>query len=181
MKLIVGLGNYPEKYSKTKHNVGFMATDLFCKNNNISFNFENFKGRYYKCDKFIVAQPLTLMNLSGDFVVAIAKYFKIAIEDILIVYDDLDTAIGKIRVKKNGSSGGQNGIKDIINKMGTEEIHRIKIGIGRSVDMNVVDYVLSNFKGSEKKELEVALSNAVLAIGDFINDISFEKIMSKFN
>jgi PTH1 family peptidyl-tRNA hydrolase len=182
MKLIVGLGNFPEKYSKTRHNVGFMTTDLFLKTNNISFNMENFKGRYYKAEQYIIAQPLTLMNLSGDFVLAITKYFKIDINDLLIVYDDLDTSVGKIRVKKSGSSGGQNGIKDIINKLGTEEIKRIKIGIARpEPGKDIADYVLSAFKSDEKKEITIAIENAAHAIDDFINGVSFEKIMSKYN
>jgi PTH1 family peptidyl-tRNA hydrolase len=140
MKLIVGLGNYPKEYEFTRHNAGFLAIDDFCKKNLLELKTEKFNGLYVKTDSYIISKPLTFMNNSGDFVREIVKFFKIDIKDILIITDDIDSNFGSLKFRSNGSSGGQNGLKDIFNKLGTEEIKRIKIGTGRPIPpMKVID------------------------------------------
>jgi PTH1 family peptidyl-tRNA hydrolase len=169
VKLIVGLGNYPDKYKNTKHNAGFICVDEFCKRHNITLDKTNFNGVFAKEDKFIIAQPHTLMNLSGSFVSEIINFYKINISDILIISDDIDTELGKIRVKPKGSSGGQNGLKDIINKLGTEEFKRIKIGISKpNKPIDIADYVLSNFNKTELPLLNQAIDQAIVVMDNFI-------------
>lgn len=169
MKLIVGLGNPGEQYKNNRHNVGFQVVDAFALHHKIKFNKEKFNGVFYKGEDFIVAKPLTYMNLSGDFVQAISAFYKIAIEDILIIYDDTSFESGKAIMKPKGSSGGQNGIKDIIDKMGTNEIQRIKVGIGRPhAGIVLADYVLGNFSKEEIAKNEKIMSTILKAINDFI-------------
>ena len=121
------------------------------------------------------------MNLSGDCIIDFIKYFKIDIKDVLVIYDDLDLDVGKLRIRSKGSSGGHNGIKSIISRLSTQEFKRIRIGIGKDSNIPVVDYVLSKFSNEEMKILE-SLSNTVnKVIEDFINDVDFHVIESKYN
>lgn len=123
------------------------------------------------------------MNLSGDFVAAISHFFKINTQDILIISDDVDTPLGSLRIKKNGSSGGQNGIKDIITKLGTEDIKRIKIGVGRPTNHNIdlASYVLSSFTHEERNVIDIVIKQATSALMDFMNGSTIEQITSKYN
>src|SRR5699024_2915828 len=134
MFLVVGLGNIGKKYEKTRHNIGFMILDKFSKEFNIEFNKENNTCNYgignVMGKKVILVKPKTYMNLSGDAVVEIINYFKINLDDLLVIYDDISLDFLKIRIRQKGSHGGHNGIKDIINKINTEKFKRIKIGIG---------------------------------------------------
>lgn len=183
VKLIIGLGNPGKKYENTRHNVGFLTIMNITNRLNLSLTQEMFNGLYVKSKingvDVIFAQPQTFMNLSGDFVQKIVNFFKIDSNDILVIYDDFDTKIGQIKVKLKGSSGGQNGMKDIISKLGTENIKRIKIGIGRPND-NQKDFVLSPFGNEDKKNINEAIEKASAAAYDFLFD-DFEKIMSKYN
>ena len=149
MFLVVGLGNIGKKYEKTRHNIGFMILDKFSKEFNIEFNKENNTCNYgignVMGKKVILVKPKTYMNLSGDAVVEIINYFKINLDDLLVIYDDISLDFLKIRIRQKGSHGGHNGIKDIINKINTEKFKRIKIGIGENKNINLSDYVLSNF------------------------------------
>lgn len=183
VKLIIGLGNPGKKYESTRHNVGFLTIMNIINRLNLSLTQEMFNGLYVKSKingvDVIFAQPQTFMNLSGDFVQKIVNFFKIDSNDVLVIYDDFDTKIGQIKVKLKGSSGGQNGMKDIISKLGTENIKRIKIGIGRPKD-NQKDFVLSSFSDEDKKNVNQAIERASAAAYDFLFD-DFEKIMSKYN
>ena len=167
MKLIVGLGNPGKEYENTRHNIGFKAIDLFAKEHNLELNQEKFKGIYCKTQDFILAKPLTFMNLSGDFVQAISNFFKIKVEDILIIYDDMDLPIATLRYRKKGSSGGQNGMKDIMLKMGTESISRIKIGIGRPKFVGR-DHVLGQWNPEEIEALNKSKKDLINKINEFI-------------
>jgi PTH1 family peptidyl-tRNA hydrolase len=181
MKLIVGLGNFQKKYENTRHNVGFMAIDNFCKENKITLNEEKFNGTYFKENEYIIAKPLTNMNLSGKFVSAIVKFYKINLEDILVIHDDVSFGIGSIKLKTSGSSGGQNGIRNIMELLKTEQIKRVKLGIGRNKQMILADYVLSKFNSDELEELKHVFTTTNEIIREFISGISYDKIMSKFN
>ncbi|GMO16906.1 MAG: aminoacyl-tRNA hydrolase [Mycoplasmoidaceae bacterium] len=182
MKLVVGLGNFPAKYDKTKHNVGFLAIDSFCKKNGYKLNKVNFNGTFYKGDGFIIAKPLTLMNLSGTFVKEIVEFYKISYEDILIICDDINFKIGDFKIKQSGTSGGQNGLRNILDLLGSDDIKRIRIGIDKNKDMILADYVLSNFTADQLKILKnnVFIKTDVI-IDEFINGTGFDAIMNKYN
>ena len=167
MKIIVGLGNPDGKYSKTYHNVGFNVVDLFAKNNNLKFKSTKCKAEICKGEGFILAKPMTYMNLSGDSVYELKKYFKVALSVILIVLDDIDQPKGKVRFRQLGSAGTHNGLRDIINKVGITP--RLRIGIGRDNNMDLKDYVLSTIDPVSKETLAVSYNNACTLIEKFIS------------
>ena len=183
-KLIVGLGNPGRDYQETKHNVGFMCIDKLCEENNITLDKTKFNGIYYQGvlnnTKVIILKPLTYMNLSGECIIQFVNYFNIELDDILIIFDDMDTPVGKIKLRQKGSSGGQKGMNNIIDHLKTEEIFRIKIGIGRNNLYNVRDYVLSKFNDEEKMLVNDALLKAKEATLEFIS-VDFAKLMTKYN
>ena len=167
MKLIVGLGNPGKEYENTRHNIGFKVIDALSHKYNVELNENKFNGMFYKGNGMILAKPLTYMNLSGDFVQKLAHYYKIDIEDILVVYDDLDLATGVVRYRQKGSSGGQNGIKDIINKMGTQEIKRLKIGIGKPRN-GAKNWVLGKFSPTQIQELDAVKGEIIARCEEFL-------------
>lgn len=186
MKLVIGLGNPGGEYRKTRHNAGFIFLNFFLSKEGLSLDKKKFKGEYIdyvsnKGNKVIFLQPQTYMNLSGDSVIDFIKYFKIDIKDILVIYDDLDLDVGKIRIRSKGGSGGHNGIKSIIARLGSEEFKRIRIGIGKDSNIPVVDYVLSKFSDNEMEILNKQSLIVNQVINDFINDIDFHVIESKYN
>ncbi|GAB0175133.1 MAG: aminoacyl-tRNA hydrolase [Candidatus Altimarinota bacterium] len=155
MKIIVGLGNPGKKYENTRHNVGFLAIDSLQKSfGGNDWQDSRFHAITSETGTVIFIKPLTFMNLSGDAVSSIVNYYKLDPKnDILIISDDLDMEFAKVRFREKGSHGGQNGLKDIITKLGTDEFSRIKIGIGRHEKYEVVDWVLSKFQKNEEKIL----------------------------
>ena len=171
MYLIVGLGNPGREYEKTRHNAGFQVIDKLCSKWNISLNKEDFHGAYIKTkfnnEDVIVCKPYTFMNLSGQTVMEIAHFYKIPTENILVIFDDMDTLPGKIRLREKGSAGGQKGMLSIIQMMHTDEIKRIKVGIGPKT-MNVVDYVLGVPSKEDKELIDIAQQNALEAIEAYI-------------
>ena len=155
MKLVIGLGNPGMEYVHTRHNIGFMAINLFAKNHEFKFHTKKsmlISENNYKGEKLILLKPLTYMNLSGQAVASAMGTYKIASEDIFVVYDDMDLPCGKIRVRAKGSAGGHNGIKSIISCINTQEFSRMKIGIGRNE--NAIDFVLGKFSKPEKKIID---------------------------
>ena len=183
MKLIVGLGNPGKEYEHTRHNMGYDAVDLFAFSLGFDIDKVGFKGLYTKVKYFnediILLKPTTYMNLSGDSIVLLKNYFKIDIEDIIIIYDDMDTKVGNIRLKIKGSSGGHNGIKSIIANLKTEEFKRIRVGIGKPA-FNIIDYVLSKPSSEEQELINKALNDAVDALKISIKE-SFNKAMTIYN
>lgn len=167
MKIIIGLGNPDGKYSKTYHNVGFNVVDLFAYHKNLKFNSTKCKATICKGDGFILAKPNTYMNLSGDSVMELKKYFKVSLEDILIVLDDIDMPKGKIRYRQSGSAGTHNGLRDIVAKVGSTP--RLRIGIGRDSNMDLKDYVLSTIDPVSKEILLKSYSSACELIEKFIS------------
>lgn len=179
MKLIVGLGNPGKEYEATRHNIGFKVIDAFIHKHNIKLNKNKYTGEFYKGDGVIIGKPLTYMNNSGNFVQPIARFYKIDPKDILIIYDDMSYKAGEAKMKKNGSSGGQNGMKDIIIKMGTEDIPRLKIGIGRPKNGGK-NHVLGKFTTLQIQELNKIKNELVQAVETFI-DKGFEEAAQNIN
>ena len=167
MKLIVGLGNPEGKYNNTYHNVGFSVVDLFAKNNGLKFSTNKCRAEIAKGDGFIIAKPQTYMNLSGDSVYELRKYFKIPLSDILIVLDDIDMPKGKIRFRMEGSAGTHNGLRDIVNKVGITP--RLRIGIDRDKNMDLADYVLSHIDEKSKIIMNTSYEKACNLIEKFIS------------
>ena len=184
MKLIVGLGNPGKEYENTRHNVGFNVIDLFLKKNNLSLNKEKFNGKFTKVNindnEVIFLEPQTFMNLSGDSVRKIIDFYKIKIDDILIIQDDLDMPVGKIKLKEKSSSGGHNGIKDIEQKLKTNSFKRLKIGISNDKSKNTKDYVLGKFSKEEKQILDKTYEICLNILNDFLL-INFDLLMGKYN
>lgn len=183
MKLIVGLGNPGKEYELTRHNSGFRAIDLFADKAGLVIDREDFKGMYTKFkfegEDIFLFKPMTFMNLSGTAVQEIVHFFKIDINDIVIIFDDMALEPGEIRLRLKGSSGGQKGMQNIIDNLGTEEIKRIRIGIGEP-KFDSIDFVLGKPSGEEKDKLNQGIEKAVLAIKELLLS-SFEKAMTKFN
>ena len=183
MKLIVGLGNPGKKYEHTRHNMGFEVVDLFSELAQIDIDKESFKGlvgrgKVFDEDVFLL-KPQTFMNLSGESVREIVSYFKIDVDDILVIYDDMALEPGKIRLRPSGSSGGHKGIQNIIDNLGTENIKRIRVGIGEPT-YDTIDYVLSKPSKEERVLIDEAIVNAANAIKDMLKT-NFDKTMSKYN
>ena len=183
MKLIVGLGNPGKKYEGTRHNMGFMAVDLFSDMAKIDVDKEVFSGLLGRGKVFdediLVFKPTTFMNLSGTAVSQVVHYFKVEKEDIIVVYDDMAIAPGNIRLRLNGSSGGHKGMQNIIEQLGTSDIKRIRIGIGEPT-YDTVDFVLSKPLKEEKELIDGALENAANAIKEALKS-GFDRAMNRFN
>ncbi len=186
MKLIVGLGNPGSQYKDTRHNVGFMCIDAFLATEGVKMAIDKKFNAEISIisknnSKVIVAKPLTYMNLSGNSVSAIANYYKINSENIIIIHDDLNLDFGKLRIKRKGSAGGQNGIKDIISKLATEDFNRLKFGIGLDQRIPVKDYVLSKFSKNELIQLEPVINDEVTACQLFAEGMSINDLMNRYN
>lgn len=185
MKLIVGLGNIGDKYVFTRHNAGFMLIDSIAINNNLSFR-ENSRLKSLMTnlrngvDDYLLIKPTTFMNLSGEAVRAVMDYYKIPVEDVLIVYDDLSLEIGKIRFRANGSDGGHNGIKSVIQHLGTKDVARLKIGIGPQPNIPSEVFVLQNFSKEELETLKTTLIKAKDGISCYFKD-GIAVAQNKFN
>ncbi|MFC3932502.1 aminoacyl-tRNA hydrolase [Streptococcus dentapri] len=186
-KLLIGLGNPGSKYHETKHNVGFMAIDSLVKDLSLSFSEEkHFKAliasTFLNGEKIYFVKPITFMNESGQAVHTLLTYYNIKIEDMIIIYDDLDMEVGKIRFRQKGSAGGHNGIKSIIKHIGTQEFDRIKIGIGRPKSgMTVVNHVLSKFDEENHLIILKAIDKVKDAINFYLVSGDFEQTMRKYN
>ena len=183
MKLIVGLGNPGKKYEHTRHNMGFDTVDLFSELAKIDIDKEAFKGlvgrgKVFDEDVYLL-KPQTYMNLSGESVREITSYFKIPTEDIIVIYDDLDLEPGKIRLRLSGSSGGHRGIQNIIENLGTENIKRIRIGIGKPT-FDTIDYVLGKPLKEERPLIDEAINKATEALKEILKH-NFDSAMNKFN
>ncbi len=182
MKLVVGLGNPGKEYAKSKHNIGFMVLSSFAAASHLSFTKSiKFHGEIVKTQDAILLKPKTFMNLSGIAVRAVAEYYSIKNEDILVVSDDLDLPFLQIRLREKGSAGGHNGLKSIIDHLQGNDFKRLRIGIGRDDRQEVVDYVLDGFTKSQEKELAdfMIISSQILAL--FLSSTSFDEIMTRYN
>ena len=185
--MIVGLGNPGEKYFETRHNVGFMLVDKLCKEKQLTFTADKIfqaeiASTFFYGEKVYFVKPTTFMNESGKAVHALLSYYGLDIEDLVVIYDDLDMEVGKIRFRQKGSAGGHNGIKSIIKEIGTQEFDRIKIGIGRPKDkMTVVNYVLGKFDKEDEITIFNTLDKVDKAVNYYLQTKNFEQTMQKFN
>lgn len=185
MKLIVGLGNPGKKYENTRHNTGFAVIDRTLAKLNVELDKNKFNADYTMInrngEKIYILKPLTYMNLSGEAVVPFMKYFNIDLEDLVVVHDDLDLPVGKIRLRQSGSCGGQNGMRNIIDLLGDSNIKRIRVGIGKDPLIPVVDYVLGKTKKEDLEVYNQALDKASDALIYWLDHDDFSKVMSNFN
>ncbi|MBO5926619.1 MAG: aminoacyl-tRNA hydrolase [Clostridia bacterium] len=186
MYLVVGLGNPDLKYLKNMHNMGFMAIDILADKLGVSFNKKAFKGvvaqTTVKGEKVLLLKPHTYMNLSGDSVLEAINFYKIPIENVLVIYDDLDIDIGALRIREKGSAGTHNGMRDIVNKIGGDGFPRIRIGIKPENDSrDIVNYVLSNVKSEDEKIFKEVLVKASESAEAFISGKSLDEIMRRYN
>ncbi|VEU83018.1 aminoacyl-tRNA hydrolase [Acholeplasma hippikon] len=186
MKLVVGLGNPGREYTQTRHNVGFILIDKFLSELNLDIKVDNkLNAALVKTnisgEQVIFAKPLTYMNLSGQAVSKIANYYKIDLNDIIVVSDDTALALGKIRLRETGSHGGQNGLRNIIQELGTANFKRLRVGIGDNPIMNKADYVLGKFTPKELEQLIPAINLGYNAIFEWIKNEKFNNIMTRYN
>lgn len=185
MRWIVGLGNPGSAYASTRHNAGFMVIDELARRFNADVGSSKCKALVGEArmqdQKVALLKPMTYMNLSGESVRAFMDYYKMKLEDMIVVYDDLDTEVGRIRLRYQGSAGGHNGIKSIIQHTGTQIFNRVRMGISRpKPGMVISDYVLSPFSKAEQTDVRRMVEDACDAIEHALSH-SFEQTMAKYN
>ncbi|NLK62119.1 MAG: aminoacyl-tRNA hydrolase [Fusobacteria bacterium] len=186
MKIIVGLGNYGKEYEKTRHNIGFEVIKELADKLNISDFKKKFQGLIaettYKNEKIILLMPTTFMNLSGNSIIEAINFYKLdSKEDIIVIYDDMDLPLGKMKIKKQGSAGGHNGIKSIISHMGTQ-FYRIKCGIDKPTEKgDTINYVLGKFSKLEESDVKNMINKAVEASLELIFETNKDKVIGKYN
>ena len=186
-KILVGLGNPGDKYFETKHNVGFMLIDQLAKKQNVTFTNDkifqaDLASFFFNGEKIYLVKPTTFMNESGKAVHALLAYYGLDIKDLLVIYDDLDMEVGKIRLRAKGSAGGHNGIKSIIQHIGTQTFNRVKIGIGRPKNgMSVVNHVLSTFDKDDYIGILQSIDKVDDSVNYYLQEKNFEKTMQRYN
>lgn len=185
MKAIFGLGNYGQRYAGTRHNMGFDTVTKLSEMLNIPLDTRRFKGLcgfgYIGGEKIILVQPQTYMNLSGECVRAVLDFFKLTNEDIIVVYDDISIDPGQLRLRKKGSAGGHNGIKNILAHLGTEEFDRVRVGVGEKPEgWDLADYVTSRFDKEDEAVIREAIKRAAEAVVSIVED-GMDTAMNRFN
>jgi PTH1 family peptidyl-tRNA hydrolase len=187
MKLIVGLGNPGREYRDTRHNVGFLVVDEIARRHQLSLAMgpaqvpETFLAKKYGDEPLLVAKPLTFMNRSGDAVAALARYYDIAIADLLVVVDEVALPFGRLRARARGSAGGHNGLKSCIERLGTNEFPRLRLGVGRGDSRrDLADHVLSKFEADEQSALGEFIARAADAAEMFAAE-GIAKVMNTYN
>ncbi len=185
-KLIVFLGNPGKNYERSRHNVGFMVADELADSLGIKINKLRFRSLSELCKladkKFLLIKPQTYMNLSGTAVREAMSFYKLEPKDVLVISDDMDLPIGKIRIRKKGSAGGHNGLADIIQKIGSCDFARLRIGIGKPPHENYdsKDWVLGSFSESDKKLIDEAVRRAAAAVSDYAKK-DLDEVMNEYN
>ncbi len=184
MKLVVGLGNPGRRYAKTRHNLGYQAVDLLADRWGVSITQQKFNGLIgsatYAGHDVLLLKPTTFMNASGESVLAIRQFYKLPSEDLMVVLDDLDLPVGRVRVRAGGSAGGHRGLGDILRRLGTDQIARIRIGIGKTGKDQTVRHVLSRADEQEESQLAEAVATAADAVMCWIRE-GVEDAMNRFN
>ena len=171
---LIGLGNPGSEYENTRHNIGFRALDAFCEKHGVKCDKMKHKaliGEYRENSKrVLVAKPQTYMNNSGEAVAELCRFYKIPVERILVMFDDISLDVGTIRIRRKGSAGGHNGIKDIISHLNSDEFMRIKIGVGAKPhpDYDLKDWVLGRFPAEQTEDVEKALKNTIKAVDELL-------------
>ena len=192
MKLIVGLGNPGRDYVNNRHNAGFKCIDLFAREHGISLTQRGARSKLGTGEiantRIVVAKPQTFMNLSGEAVSALVRRYKLSSEDILVIHDDLDLPLGKIRIRERGSSGGHNGLKSIIAHLGTQDFPRIRVGIaptedsssGAAPEVDAIEHVLGDFTDAEKTVMREVYLKVAAAIECVLTE-GIAAAMNKYN
>lgn len=186
MYVIAGLGNPGKKYAKTRHNAGFDTIDIIADRYRIDIVTEKFKALtgtgIIDGQKVILVKPQTFMNLSGESLRLVCDFYKINVEEeLIVIYDDISLAPGQLRVRKKGSAGGHNGMKSIISQLGTQVFKRVKVGVGEKPEgYDLADYVLGHFSFSERIEMEEAFDRAARAAAALVTEDP-EKVMNVYN
>jgi peptidyl-tRNA hydrolase, PTH1 family len=187
VKLIVGLGNPGREYRDTRHNVGFLVVDELARRHGIDWTAgpsqiaETLIGKRFGAEPMMLAKPLTYMNNSGDSVAGLVRYFNVADDELLVVVDEAALPFGKLRARARGSAGGHNGLKSIIERLGTTEFSRLRLGVGRGDGRrDLADHVLARFERSEQPELEALIARAADAAEMFAAE-GISKVMNVFN
>lgn len=183
MYIIAGLGNPGKKYENTRHNIGFITLDYLAERHDIKINKIKHKalvgeGRIAG-QKVLLVKPQTYMNLSGESLREVMDYYKVDIEDMIVVYDDIDLPAGTVRIRKKGSAGTHNGMRSIVQHLG-QDFPRIRMGIGNDRRGDLVDFVLGGFSKEDREVLEPAVERAALAIESYVDE-GIEKAMNKYN
>ena len=186
MKMIVGLGNIGTRYDETRHNTGFMVVDQLARDYHLGA-FTHLKQEAVAVsgvingEKVMLVKPTTFMNDSGRAVGPLVDYYDIDLDDLVIINDDLDMPVGKVRLKTHGASGGHNGLKSIISALGTKNFNRVKVGIDHPQHGTVVSHVLGKFSKEERPKFDQAVEQAEHALEDWINGEDFAKLMNTYN
>ena len=185
MYLIAGLGNPENEYSKTRHNMGFDTINEIAKKNNINITKTKFKGLYeigiIQEQKVILLKPQTYMNLSGESIKEVVDYYNIKTEEIIVIYDDIDTEKGEIRIRKHGGAGTHNGMKSVVNELGTTEFARVRVGIGQpDFKLDMINYVLGHISDEEQQILKKGVDKAANAVEEIIKN-GIDIAMNKYN
>jgi len=183
MKLIVGLGNPGDEYRDTRHNVGFMVVDTIARRHSLGWRHRDQMSfaKNFGSGEFVLAKPQTFMNLSGFAVAEFARYHNVACGDLLVVVDEVDLPLGRIRARARGSAGTHNGMKSIVQRLGTTDFPRLRVGIGRGDRRrDLADYILARFEPAERVELEDVITRAADAAEMFAVE-GIEKVMNEYN
>ncbi|MDD4035818.1 MAG: aminoacyl-tRNA hydrolase [Bacilli bacterium] len=184
LKLIVGLGNPGKEYEKTRHNIGYMVVNEVAKRMHLEFKKKKFNGMYLETvingDKIIILKPEKYMNLSGEVILKYVNFFKIDSNDILIISDDLDMELGRIKLKQFGGTGGHKGLINVEQNLKTDDYKRLKIGISNNKEIPTSDYVLGKFNDEEENIITDSVNKAANIVIEFINN-DFLSLMNKYN
>lgn len=184
MKLIVGLGNPGREYDQSRHNVGFSVIDLLCQRWSIEAKRRRHQGLcgggVYRDSRVVLLKPQTFMNRSGESVGQAVTFYKVALNDLLVISDDMALEFGRLRLRGSGSAGGHNGLKNIISHLGTNEFARLRVGIGQGRSSNAIGHVLGTFDNEEQEEMGAVLERTAGAVESWI-DKGIEAAMSEYN
>ena len=185
MKIVVGLGNPGRQYERTRHNVGFMVVDRLASAHSLAFSREKFKAQLasgtVEGEDVLLVKPQTFMNLSGESVGALVRFYNQERSDLLIVYDDVDLPFGKLRLRPDGGSGGHKGVKSLIAHLGGEEVPRLRVGIrGEFAYDDMSGYVLGKFSSEERADLDGIIQTACEAVEAALTQ-PFDRVMTRFN
>src|SRR5690625_1172560 len=185
MKCIIDLGNPGKKYVATRHNVCFIVIDELARRHNFQLSKKQFNGLYttefIEGEKISFLQPQTFMNRSGDCIQPFIDYYKIDLENIIVIYDDLDLPVGKIRLRQKGGHGGHNGLRSTIDRLATKDFKRLRVGIGRPTNSQpIVDYVLNKFSKEQEEAVQSSIELAANACEQWFKE-DFVQVMNTFN
>lgn len=185
MKMVIGLGNPGKQYEHTRHNIGFKVIDRLAEQLGATTMQSKFNGMYTVIHrpegKVMLVKPLTYMNLSGECVRPLMDYYDVDVEDIIVLYDDLDFPPGELKLRQKGSAGGHNGIKSLIAHLGTDQFKRVRLGVGRPTNgMKISDYVLADFGKDEATVIESMIDKGADASIDFLKK-PFLEVMNSYN